>query len=156
MVIQRWQTVLLFVAAALMAVFSFVSLGQIQLPEQTLDFTTLGFNVEGESTGNAPSGYITHTWIFFLLSIMSALLSLIAIFLYNNMPFQKKICLVTIVFIISSAATGCIYGYNTFDGAHVNWSSMIIAPALAFISVCLAYRRISADQKLLRASDRIR
>jgi hypothetical protein len=43
MVIQRWQSVLLLVAAVAMATFSFLSLGQIQLSDYTLNFTTLGF-----------------------------------------------------------------------------------------------------------------
>ena len=50
MVIQRWQSVLLLIVAALMGSFTFLSLGQIQMPEESLNFTTLGFEIEGIPT----------------------------------------------------------------------------------------------------------
>lgn len=156
MVIQRWQSVLLFLAAALMASFSFLSLGQIQLPEYSLNFTTLGFCIEGEATNGAPSGFVAHTWIFFVMSILCALIPLIAIFLFKNLKLQKKLCMFEVLFLLATAVVGAVYGYNTIDGGEISWSSMIIAPLLALIADVMAYNRISADQKLLRSVDRIR
>lgn len=156
MVIQRWQSVLLLLVAALMATFSFISLGQIQLPEYSLNFTTLGFCIEGISTNGAPSGFVAHTWIFFILSILSAIIPLIAIFLFKNLKLQKKLCLFEVLFIMAVATVGAMYGYNTIDGGEISWSSMIIAPLLALIADVMAYNRINSDQKLLRSVDRIR
>lgn len=156
MVIQRWQSVLLLLVAALMATFSFISLGQIQLPEYSLNFTTLGFCIEGISTNGAPSGFVAHTWIFFILSILSAIIPLIAIFLFKNLKLQKKLCLFEVLFIMAVAIVGATYGYNTIDGGEISWSSMIIAPLLALIADVMAYNRINSDQKLLRSVDRIR
>lgn len=156
MVIQRWQSVLLLLVAALMATFSFISLGQIQLPEYSLNFTTLGFCIEGISTNGAPSGFVAHTWIFFILSILSAIIPLIAIFLFKNLKLQKKLCLFEVLFIMAVAIVGAMYGYNTIDGGEISWSSMIIAPLLALIADVMAYNRINSDQKLLRSVDRIR
>ncbi len=68
MVIQRWQSVLLLIAVIVMAAFTFMSLGQIQLPEYTLNFTTLGFYIEGEATNGAATGYVANTWLFFIVS----------------------------------------------------------------------------------------
>ena len=73
MVIQRWQSVLLLIVAALMGSFTFLSLGQIQMPEESLNFTTLGFEIEGIATDGAQSGFRAHTWIFFIVSLMSAI-----------------------------------------------------------------------------------
>ena len=53
-------------------------------------------------------------------------------------------------------AIGCSYGYWYFDGYQVSWSSLIVAPLLAFVADIMAYNRICADQRLLRAADRIR
>lgn len=156
MVIQRWQSILLFIVAGVMACFTFMSLGQVQLPEQTLDFTTLGFTIEGVATDGAPSGYLEHTWAFFIVSLMSAIIPLVNIFLFKNMKLQKTLCLIEVLFLLALTAIGCAYGYWHFDGYQVSWSSLIVAPLLAFVADIMAYNRICADQRLLRAADRIR
>lgn len=156
MVIQRWQSLLLFIAAVAMFAFSFLSLGQVQLPDYSLNFTTLGFTIEGNSTGDSLTGYYMHTWCFFIVSLMCGILPLINIFLYRNLKLQKTICLIGILFILAAVSIGCGYGYFAFDGYAVSWSSLIIAPALALIAIIMAYYRINADQKLLKSADRIR
>lgn len=156
MVIQRWQSLLLLVAAVVMACFTFFSLGQIQMPEYSLNFTTLGFEIEGEAAPGAPSGYLLHTWVFFIVSLMSCLLPLLNIFIFKNMKLQKTLCLIEVFFLLAVVAIGCIYGYYYFDGYQVSWSSLIVAPLLAFLADVFAYNRISADLKLLRSVDRIR
>ena len=55
MVIQRWQSVLLLIAAVVMGCFTFMSLGQVQLPDYTCNFTTLGFDIEGIATDGGPT-----------------------------------------------------------------------------------------------------
>lgn len=156
MVIQRWQSVLLFIVAAMMACFTFFSLGQVQMTEYTLNFTTLGFEIEGVSTDGAPSGYVFHTWAFFIVSLLSVILPFVAIFLFKNMKLQKTICLIEVLFLLALVAIGCAYGYFHFDDAQVSWSSLIIAPLIAFVADILAYNRISHDQRLLRSADRLR
>lgn len=156
MVIQRWQSLLLLLTAGIMACFTFMSLGQIQLPEATLDFTTIGFKIEGESTGGAPSGYALHTWGFFTVSLLSVVIPLIALFSYKNLRLQKNLCLIEILMLIAAVTIGAAYGYYHYAVAQVSWSSLIIAPALAFISDVMACNRIVRDQKLLRSVDRIR
>lgn len=47
MVIQRWQSVFLLIVTAMMACFTFFSLGQVQMPDFSLEFTTMGFSIEG-------------------------------------------------------------------------------------------------------------
>lgn len=156
MVIQRWQSVLLFIVAVVMACFTFMSLGQVQLSEYSLNFTTLGFTIEGISTNGAPSGYLFHTWAFFIVSLMSFLLPLINIFLYKNLKLQKRVCLIEVFFLIAVVAIGCAYGYYHFDNATVSWSSLVIAPLLAFVADIMAYNRICSDQRALRSADRLR
>lgn len=156
MIIQRWQSVLLLVAAVMMGCFTFFSLGQFQLTEYSLNFTTLGFTIEGESTGGAASGYLAHTWPFFILSLLSCIIPLINIFMFKNLRQQKILCLIEILFIISVVCIGAYYGYYGIEGASVSWSSLIIAPLLAFFADIFAYYRIRSDQKLLASVDRLR
>lgn len=156
MVIQRWQSVFLLITAVMMACFTFFSLGQAQFSEYTLNFTTLGFSYEGIPTDGAPSGYQSHTWIFFVISLMSAILPLIAIFLYKNLSLQIRLCLIEILFLIATTVVGAAYGYYQFPDAEVSWSSLIIAPLIAFVADIMAYNRISHDRRLLRSADRLR
>lgn len=156
MVIQRWQSVFLFITAAVMACFTFFSLGQVQLTDYSLNFTTLGFTYEGEATDGAPTGYYMHTWAFFIVSLLSFIIPFLAIFLFKNMKLQKTLCIIEVFFLLALVAIGCTLGYYHFGDAHVSWSSLIIALPLAFIADMLAYNRICADQRLLRAADRLR
>ena len=155
MVIQRWQSVLLLCACLLMAAFSFCSLGQVQTPEFTLNFTALGLSYEGEPTGNAPSGYYLTTWYFFAVSLLSAMLPLLSIFCFKNLPLQKKLCLVEVLLIIAVCAIAASLGYNVEQG-NIGWSSLICAPVLALIATIMAYQRINKDHKLLLSVDRLR
>lgn len=84
MVIQRWQSVFLLIVAVMMACFTFFSLGQVQMPDYSLDFTTLGFTIEGEGAPGTSSGYFMHTWAFFIVSLLSFILPFIAIFMFRN------------------------------------------------------------------------
>lgn len=156
MVIQRWQTIFLLITAIMMACFTFMSLGQVQLTDYSLNFTTLGFTYEGIPTDGAISGYYLHTWGFFIVSLMSVILPLINIFLFKNLKLQKNVCLIEIFFLLALLAIGVVYGYYHFETTTVSWSSIIISPLIAFIADLMAYNRICSDQRLLRAADRIR
>lgn len=156
MVIQRWQSVLLLITAIVMACFTFCSLGQVQLEDYSLNFTTLGFSIEGESTEGGASGYVLYSWPMFIVSLLSAILPLINIFLYKNLSLQKMICLIEVLFILAVVGIGCIYGYNSFAPHYVSWSSLIVAPLLAFLADVYAYNRIESDRRKLRDADRLR
>lgn len=156
MVIQRWQSVLLFIAALCMGLFTFMSLGQIQLADYTLNFTTLGFNYEGSASAGGPTGFMMHTWGFFVISLLSCLLPLINIFMFKNLKGQKRLCIIEILFLIAVITTGAIYAYTGFDNGNVGWSSLVCAPFIALMADVLAFNRISADERLLKSADRLR
>lgn len=158
MVIQRWQSVFLLIVTAMMACFTFCSLGQVQMPDFSLDFTTMGFSIEGEATNGAPSGYYMRTWPFFTISLLCTILPFIAIFLFRNMSLQKTVCIIEVLLIVALVLMGIAYGYKNeaLENYQVGWSSIIITLPIAVVADLLAYRRISADQKLLRSTDRLR
>ena len=156
MVIQRWQSLLLLVAAVMMALFSFCSLGQVATTDFTFNFNSMGFSYVGEATDGAPTGEFETTWYFFTLSITSAILLLIDIFLFGNLPLQKKVAWIAILFIIACSAICVTLGYNAIAGGSIQWSSIIICPVLALISTLFALYRIQSDHNKLRSADRIR
>ncbi len=155
MVIQRWQSVLLLVAVVLMGCFSFVSLGQIQTPDVTFNFTALGIFPEGQPTGAEHPGSIS-TWYLFAISILSAILPLIAIFSFKNLKLQKRLCLISELTIIFTIIDAAFLAYQNFDGGSISWSSMICAPFISMISVAMAYQRIESDRKKIQESERLR
>ena len=156
MVIQRWQSVLLLITVALMACFSFLSLGQIQTLDYTYNFTCLGFSIEGEPTGNSPHGYQVYTWFLFIVAVMSAILPLINIFMYKNLPVQKRVCMIEIIFILCAICIAGWEGYRGMPGYECQWSSLAMAPFLSLILMVMAWNFINKDHKLLKSVDRIR
>ncbi|MDE5663916.1 MAG: DUF4293 domain-containing protein [Muribaculaceae bacterium] len=155
MVIQRWQSVLLLVAVVMMGLFSFLSLGQVQTADYSYNFTALGLCPEGELTSAENPGCIS-TWYLFAVSLLSALLSLIAIFTFRQFRLQKRLCMITMLLLVCVICVCALVAYNSFDGSDVSWSSMICAPFVALIAVIMAYQRIKADHRLLRAADTLR
>lgn len=156
MVIQRWQSLFLLLVCALMACFTFVSLGQIQTQDFTLDISSLGLKYVGEATDGAPTGYLIHTWYFFAVALMSAILPLIAIFKFNNLQLQKRLCLVEILFIVAATAIAAVIGYGQIENSTVGWSALAVAPIIAIIADIMAYNFINRDHKLLSSADRLR
>ncbi|MDE6536710.1 MAG: DUF4293 domain-containing protein [Muribaculaceae bacterium] len=157
MVIQRWQSLMLFMAALLMGFFTFMSLGQVQLPDlTTLNFTTFGFQYEGTQPTGAADPYYMQTWGFFVISLLTCILPFINIFLFKNTRLQKMVCLIELLLLVAVIVVGAIYGYNGIDNAAVSWSTIICAPFLALIITVMAFNRISADERLLRSAERFR
>lgn len=157
MVIQRWQSVLLFIAAAVMACFTFLPFGIITTPEVTYTLTGLGFYPQGVATdANAPE--VVHTWYFFMLSITTIVLLLLDIFLYKNLRLQQRVCMVAILFIIADGCVAGLLGFWAFreDGGHIYWQTAALCPFMAVVGAILAYYRMMQDYSLLRAADRLR
>lgn len=154
MIIQRWQSLLLLIAAVLMGVFSFVSLGQIQSAFITFDFTALGFTPEGITTVTGNSERI-HTYYFFAVSIISAILPLITIFTFKQFNLQKLLCKFSIFMIAITIAYAAVLAYTTVDGATVSWSSWVCAPFISLIATIAAHNRISADHRKILDSERL-
>lgn len=156
MVIQRWQSLFLLLVCILMGCFTFMSLGQFQLTDFSLNFTTLGITYEGEATGGAPTGTYASTLYFFILSITSFILPFIAIFLFKNLRLQKIVCVIEAMFIIAVIACGILIGYTAVSDATPSWSSIVIAPFISLVLALMAYNGVRRDMNLLRSVDRIR
>ena len=141
MVIQRKQTLFLLISALLMGVFAFVPLLI-------------------NSNGQVILGGMTHEGmggVVFIINCLVALLSLIAIFKFKSLRFQKVLCVVNIMLIIASLATICLVAFMQKDCDIVGSLTYYnILPVVAIIFLLLAHKGISHDQKLLRGSSRIR
>ena len=139
-----------------MACFGFISLGQVQTPDYTLNFTSMGFYYEGEATAGGFSGCMLHSWYFFILNILCIVMPLLDIFLFHNLPLQKRVCLISLLFIIADIAVAAAYGYFSLEGYTVSWSTNAMTSIIALVAAIMAYNCMQRDYKKLRSIDRIR
>lgn len=156
MVIQRWQSVMLLIAAVMMGLFSFLSLGQIQMNDCCFNISALGILPESlDSAAEVPSG--VYTYVAFTISVLASLITLLSIFCYKNKKLHKKTVVFSMLFTVLSVA---LVAYNVYDfsseSGNVQWSLMMSTPIVALIAEIFAHRMISSDWKKLEAADRLR
>lgn len=148
--IQRIQSVYLFLASILMLVTVFSPLLVVDVASENLVFTSLGVNTKTLS-------YIT--WGIPVVAAICAILPLINLFLYNKRKLQMKIATITSLFIVFLYITAGVYIYsflNKFDASFVSIHYGIILPLVALILNLLARQRVKKDESLVRSLDRIR
>lgn len=145
MVIQRWQTVWLLVAAVIMCVFCAVPMALIN---------------NDASPDSITAVYPTDMPVLLAVAVAVILLTVIDIFLYKNMRRQKLVARVSMLLIAVTALVECLTIYcNPASAAadlHVQWFGSIFLLVGAFAFIWLAYRGIVSDEKLLKAADRLR
>lgn len=94
------------------------------------------------------------------LCALVALLTLAAVFLYNNRPLQGRISAMAGIAALMGAALVGIQMYQTMnavpDGGTLQMGAGIGLPVLAILFAGLAGRYIRKDEKLVRSADRLR
>lgn len=141
MVIQRWQSVLLFIAAICMALFCFTP------------FASFNDSASAESISLvSPSDFI----VFFVLNLTITVLLFISIFLFRNLKRQLTVTLLSILLMAVSAVTGIFIVYGRLDGGRIELWGGVLLLILALVAALWAYRRIVCDRRLLASMDRIR
>lgn len=141
MVIQRWQSVLLFISSICMAIFCFTP------------FALLGDTMSAESISYATPRDFT---VYFLLNLTIALLLFVNIFLYKNLRLQRMVTLIAILLIVVSAITGLLLAYVQQDAGSILLFGGGLLLIAAFITAIMARRCMTKDLKLLSSMDRIR
>lgn len=152
--IQRIQTVYLLIAAILTGMLSLLPLAH----GITADTTLCAVSIWG-FTAPTPDSY-SGSWLNLaagLVSIVTALLALITIFLYRKRPLQKRLCNILFVLLILLCVAVSVYLIHTASlFKDFNLSVICGFPVIAFILTILARRGVVRDEKLVRSLDRIR
>lgn len=133
MVIQRWQSVFLLLASIMMGCSCFLPMA-----------------IAGETT-ITPASHIA----YLALNAVITILLLISIFLYKNLHRQKTVVKIGFLMTIASAITAGIIIYNS-PSATIDWTGNPLLTVCSMVLILAAYRRIIADEKLLKSYDRIR
>ncbi|MDE7125214.1 MAG: DUF4293 domain-containing protein [Muribaculaceae bacterium] len=139
MVIQRWQTVFLLIAAIMAGIFSF----------STVAVFHVGETVNGFQPADAP--------VYLTVNILIALLLVLCIFMYRNLRRQMLMTLVSIVLVAASMVSG---GFIIYGGMNGGGTVELVGADLLLLGTAifalLAYRRMGRDRKLLSSYDSLR
>lgn len=139
MVIQRWQTVFLLIAAIMMGIFCFSTVAEIHVGE----------SVKGFRVADAP--------VLLTVNVLIAALLVLSIFMYRNIRRQMLMTLVVIVLVAASMVTG---GFILYGGMNGGGSVELLVSDLLLVGTAifalLAYYRMRRDHKLLTSYDRLR
>lgn len=141
MVIQRWQSVLLLIAAICMALFCFTPFASFNDPASADSLSVA-----------SPSDFI----VFLVLNLTISAMLFISIFMFRNLKRQLTVTLLSILLMAVSAVTGIFIVYGRLDGGRIEiWGGALLL-VLALVAALWAYRRIVRDRRLLASMDRIR
>jgi hypothetical protein len=148
--IQRIQSVYLLAVAILMGTASFTTLAQL-----TRDSVAYNFNSCGIYANNAQA---ISTLPVFLISLATALLALISIFLYKKRSNQIKITVLNSILMIGFYIAFLIYYFIAKDklNAELSINIPLFLPLVSFILNLLALRGIRKDEALIKSLNRIR
>ena len=152
--IQRIQTLYLFIAFVLMLLLFFFPLAEILSGEGQL-YT---FRFDGLYYAGHETVYIQTVPPIILLSVIVAI-NFISIFLYRQRITQMRINFINLILMLGYA--GLVYFYvrdfsTTLDSEVVTYKLFDAFPFVSAIFTYLAIRAIGKDEALIRSIDRIR
>ncbi|MCD8166301.1 MAG: DUF4293 domain-containing protein [Bacteroides sp.] len=147
--IQRIQTIYMLLVTALLIATLFLPLGNF------INFSGMAVL---KPLGVTMDGTFQSTWGLFTLLLLSAIISLGAIFLFKNRILQIRMCVFSMVIMIGFYLVFGFFWYmlqRGFDGTFSLGFGLCL-PLIAIILNYLAIRAIGKDEFLVRAADRLR
>ncbi|MDR1402310.1 MAG: DUF4293 domain-containing protein [Tannerellaceae bacterium] len=150
--LQRIQTVYLFIIAILAVLLLFMPLAVLQTGNDFYTLDVFGVNAV------AASEIVYSTWGLFVLAALISLVALSTIFLYKKRMLQIRFCIFNALLMLG------FYGflaYLIFVMKQQLDVSIRVRIALSFPVICLildylAIRNIGADETLVRSLERLR
>jgi hypothetical protein len=140
--IQRIQSLWLFLSAASAAIFCYLPI------------------YNGTILGNPPRDYfVQENLILFALSILVAVISFVNIFFFKNRVQQKILIVANVLFTIAVFVLQYFLVETLIKETQIiigNWQIAAILPLFIVVFHCFAYVGIRKDEKLLSSADRMR
>lgn len=149
--LQRIQTIYLLIASICMVVSLLTNLATFSFNGEMVRFEAMGFYLNQE--------IVFSTWGLFVIGNISAILSVLIVFLYKKRMLQIRLAGINIFMMLGYYALIAFYIYMRnpeVDSVFQNIGIGIIMPFVAIILTYLAIRKIGADEALIRSLDRIR
>ena len=152
--IQRIQTLYLFIIASLMMALFFLPLSVVQLGS---DFYT--FDVSGLNSMTTPSELVFPIWALMGLAAVIVLAAFVALFMYKKRILQVRICVFNALLLIGFYGLVAYFTWEIAKPSDIFHFSPRIALGFPLISLILDYlaiRSIGADEALIRSLERLR
>lgn len=149
--LQRIQTVYLLLASICMVVSLLTHLAIFSFDGEIVRFEAMGFYMNQE--------IIFSTWGLFIIGNISAVLSVIIVFLYNKRMLQIRLAAMNIFIILGYYGLIAFYIFKRnpeLNSVFENIGIGIVMPFVAIVLTYLAIRKIGADEALIRSLNRIR
>jgi len=146
--IQRIQTVYIFVAAVLVAALFKLKLADLSVNNELMEFYARGIIKGGDILFDGLP--------ILLFTGLIVLLHLAVIFLYKKRILQIRILVFTIILLLGLFGMFFYFTYTGFDGASVAFKVPVAFPIIAVILDWLAIRAIGKDEALIRSLNRLR
>lgn len=153
--IQRKQSVYLLLAFLATAVCLYFPLGSIELEGMGVEPVLYNMALI-EPVGNDVQYNFSYIPLFVILAV-ATILELVTIFLYKNRRRQSRLCTLNLFLLFAWLLLFAYYRYfvlNAKGDFLMSWTSIL--PFVAAVFTYLAYKGIQADERLVRAADRIR
>jgi hypothetical protein len=146
--IQRIQTVYLFISALLIASLMKLKLADLSVNEELYTFFARGI-YSGENLVYNGIAILILVWLI-------AVLHFAVIFLYKKRMAQIRILVFTFVLLLGLFGLFFFFSYTGFTGAKAAFKIPVVFPIVAIILDYLAIRAIGKDEALVRSLNRIR
>lgn len=156
--IQRIQTIYLLIAVVLSVICMFMPLGEFVVDGLPVarEYNLWLLVVDGASTHH----FTFATSPMFAVLLVSSALGCYAVFAFRNRLAQARLCMFGALLIVGWYILYAVYSriLGGTDGqiAEFSPSWAAVLPALSLVFLLLARRAIMADERLVRAADRIR
>lgn len=155
--IQRIQSIYLALVFIIIAIFSFLPLVLFNVGDQL--FIMNVFRFEGVENMSFVAS-LPNIWPLALLTAIMGILSLLSIFRYKNRQQQLKLNMLNMLFNFGLLIGIFLYADNvakiTEVGDKVNYDIGAYFPIVTVVLLIVANRNIRKDEKLVKASDRLR
>jgi hypothetical protein len=151
--IQRIQSLWLFLAAALLLAVIFLPLGIFKMPHGFYECTAFSLTgTEGVEPLQLP------VWLIGAFSMLAALLSFISIFLFKKRLLQIRFTKISLIVksVVLLLMIGLFMYFKKGLDAWVGYGPAVLMPLLGIILDFMAIRGIKKDEDLVRSLDRIR
>lgn len=153
--IQRKQTIFLLLAFLATAVCLCLPLGSIELEKMGVEPVLYNLALV-EQVDNGVHYTFSYMPLFVILAL-ATILEFVTIFLFKNRRRQSRLCALNLFLLFAWLLLFAYYRYfvlNMKGEFILSWSSVL--PFVAAVFTYLAYKGIQADERLVRAADRIR
>lgn len=98
-----------------------------------------------------------YSWVMFGLLLLAASVNIYTIFLFLRRPLQARLCVISMCCYVFWYVALIVYSKQVSPDAsqfHLPWSSVL--PMVSAILTVMARKGILADEKMVRAADRLR